>query len=185
MQTNTYQAVIISNVARTFAVFTFLCGGVEWSAVGSGRAAVQGYNEAGNHFFNHRLSGYLAIGNAVSCIAGEGKRRKRETNNADPISLPANQELRRLVLRCQDFKLFQEEIVFTRGVDINASLNAIAELLPPCPRTRMQANLDSATFRAQPNVSKCYISVLPVPIGDILQSNHFSVTQQCCYNNDR
>ncbi len=182
MQTNTYQAVIISDVARTFAVFTFLCGGVEWSAVGSGRAAVQGYNEAGNSFFNHRLSGYLAIGNAVSCIAGQGKRRKRETDNADPICFPADPVLQGLIDTCQLFKIFQERILFT--VDMKASLNAIAALLPPCPPTRMQANLDSATFRPQPTVPKCYVSVLPVPADDKIQFQQISVTQQCCYNDD-
>ncbi len=185
MQTNTYQAVIISNVTQTFAVFAYLCGGVEWSAVGSGRAAVQGYNEAGNHFFNHRLSGYLAIGDAVSCISKQGKKRKRAIDDSDPICIPVRPELNLLIRTCKQLEIFNVDILFI-GLDrsVSDSLNEIAKLLPSCPRTRMQADLSSAVFRPQPdlNKSQCYVSIVPVPVRNLIQAKEVNVTQQCCYN---
>ena len=61
-QTNSYQAVVITNDTESFAVFTYQCGSVSWH----GHATI-GYNAGGTLFENHKLSG-MNTANSVACL---------------------------------------------------------------------------------------------------------------------
>ena len=49
---NTYQAILITDGSKSYAVYTYTCGQMGW-----GNKAVIGYNAAGTYFANHSLSG--------------------------------------------------------------------------------------------------------------------------------
>ena len=60
-QTNTYQAVVITDGSESFAIFTYLCGAMAWH----GNATI-GFNAGGTWFENHVLSG-TAGANSIAC----------------------------------------------------------------------------------------------------------------------
>ena len=61
-QTNSYQAVLVKSELRSYAIFTYQCGDIQWSNLnGDGASAVVGYNAAGKNFFNHEASGYSLL----------------------------------------------------------------------------------------------------------------------------
>ena len=62
-QTNTFQAIIITDVFTTYVIYTYKCGELEWTGPDF-RHAVVGYNIPGVGFRNERLSatpGILSI----------------------------------------------------------------------------------------------------------------------------
>ena len=59
-QTNTFQAIIITDVFTTYVIYTYKCGKLEWSGPNSLHAVV-GYNLPGVGFTNDFLSGSPAI----------------------------------------------------------------------------------------------------------------------------
>lgn len=61
-QNNTYQAVIITDGTKAYAVFTYKCGALNWA----GEATI-GYNAGGDYYMNHPLSG-LSLSNAIACV---------------------------------------------------------------------------------------------------------------------
>ena len=159
---------------------------MKWSSIGSRDAAVVGYNNAGDRFVNHPLSGYLSIGDAVSCVVGQGKRRKRETNDPDDsICISTNPELADLIDNCKAMALFQNRLVFAGIVEpLNVTLGRLSDLLLPCPSTQQAANKDRARFKPQSDSSQCYVSMITVPEEQILVFATFDITQQCCYRED-
>ena len=62
-QTNTYQAIAITDGFQSYAVYTYRCGDLQWSG-----GATIGYNGGpiGNFSENHPLSGDNA--NSIACI---------------------------------------------------------------------------------------------------------------------
>lgn len=54
LQSNAYQAIIITDGENTYSVFTYKCGEMEWA-----RGATIGYNSGGEQFRNHPLSGEI------------------------------------------------------------------------------------------------------------------------------
>ena len=52
LQRNTFQGLAITDGTRSYGVFTYHCGQLEWSGL-----PTIGYNDYGNDFFNHDLSG--------------------------------------------------------------------------------------------------------------------------------
>ena len=65
-QVNTYQAIVITNTTKSFAIFTYQCGAMSWH----GNATI-GFNAGGNFHENHPLSGSAG----VSSIACENSSR--------------------------------------------------------------------------------------------------------------
>ena len=61
-QTNTFQAIVITNGTKSYAVFTYMCNLVEWSD-----EAGIGFNAAGEFYANHPLSGQF-VSNAIDCV---------------------------------------------------------------------------------------------------------------------
>lgn len=166
---------MVSNVATTYSVFSYVCGDIQWSSVGTNRSAVVGFNSEGNEFGNHPLSGFSDIGDAVSCTAQVGKRRKRqrETTN-DKMKLPTNETLQNLIKRCVVADMLDKILL------LGENTTELAQQLEPCPFTRDQALVDYGRFVEQENLSQCFVSTNPVEVQVLLTT--ISLTQQCCYD---
>lgn len=61
-QTNTFQAILITNGTKSYAVFTYMCNLIEWSD-----AATIGFDAGGEFYANHPLSGQF-VSNAIDCV---------------------------------------------------------------------------------------------------------------------
>ena len=63
LPTNSYQAILITDGTNSYAVYTYMCGEMEW-----GSSAVIGFNAAGNYFENHNSSGVPTV-SGIACLA--------------------------------------------------------------------------------------------------------------------
>lgn len=61
MQTNTFQAITISDGTKSYAVFTYQCSMIQWSG-----SATIGFNAAGSFYSNHPYSGTINT-DAIDC----------------------------------------------------------------------------------------------------------------------
>ena len=181
MQVNNYQAIVVSGIVRAYAIFTYFCGGIQWSSVGQNNLAVVGFNagtssdNVESFFKNYRLSGLEGVGGNVSCEV----KTSNITNLI--IRLPATEFVEQSnKLNC--ILALQEDTAILGGETTHAQLS---EMLDHCPCTREQAVEDNARFIPQlcPNmmVFDCFISASPKML-EILSTNMtLMVTQQCCY----
>ena len=62
LQTNTFQAILITNGSKSYAVFTYKCDQVSWSD-----EAGIGFNAGGEYYGNHPFSGQF-VANAIDCV---------------------------------------------------------------------------------------------------------------------
>ena len=62
MQTNTYQAIVITDGEQSYAIFTYLCGAMNWHGY-----ATIGINSDGNFYTNYPLSGTSSV-TEVACL---------------------------------------------------------------------------------------------------------------------
>ncbi len=106
--------------------------------------------------------------NGQNCIA-EGARSKRSTSNP-LLCLPSDSRLRALVQPCI------RDYLFDRTRLSQQNLDALRDILDPCPSSRSQAVFDSGRFKPESAVSDCFIRTRPKRL------NGVSVQQQCCYN---
>ena len=178
-QFNNYQTIVVSDVLRTYVVFSYKCGEIQWSALGRNRAAVVGFNAEGDFFGNHPLSGFPAIGDAVSCTFELGKRRRRQDDETPPanmlMELPADPELRVKVESCLTTFDFDTDVLL-----LGTDAESLAAMLEPCPCARSQADNDHGRFVKQNGAPLCYVSSKPLNIR--LLAVGISLTQQCCYD---
>lgn len=158
-----------------------MCGELQWSALGRNRAAVVGFNTEGNFFGNHPLSGFPAIGDAVSCTFQLGKRRKRQDEEMPPANmlteLPADPELRVQVESCLNAFDFDVGVIL-----IGTSAEEQAAKLDPCPCSRSQAAIDHGRFTPQNDQPGCFVSTNPIKTRLLITQATF--TQQCCYDSN-
>lgn len=175
MQTNNYQGIVVTDGLSTHVIFTYICGEIQWSSLGTNRAAVVGYNGV-TSFYNHPLSGFSSIGESISCTGEIGRRQKRQsvgqpTNMAIP--LPVDPTLRMLINNCR-------RAATQDGVHlIGTTPDELASMLEPCPCSLYQVNSDLGRFVRFSNNPPCYLSgprIVNLPLGRI------SLTQQCCYD---
>ena len=61
-QTNTFQAITITNGTKSYAIFTYVCDMIEWSG-----SATIGFNAAGTFYANHPYSGTIDT-DFIGCI---------------------------------------------------------------------------------------------------------------------
>ena len=177
-QFNNYQAIVVSDVLRTYVVFSYKCGEIEWSAIGANRAAVVGFNAAGKYFSNHRLSEYEAIGNTVSCVFDLGKRRKRQNpGNNMGMQIPAGVEKLEQIEKCINAFNSDEQLLFLIPLD------NLANMLDPCPTTTGKLYQDRGKFRRQVDITQslCY-TANPVRFTLLFSGEEITLTQQCCYD---
>lgn len=179
---NSYQTTIVTDVFRTYTVFSYTCGGIQWSALGRNRAAVVGYNSEGNFFSNHPLSGLSGVGDAVSCTFNIGRRRKRQDNENDmtnnmAMPIPADDTIRRLVQQCLMFEA-RDKLSY---LGTTHTPQTLADLLDPCPCSLQQVVEDRARYRRlEDDDRNCYVSSHPI---DFLLPTLglIKLTQMCCY----
>ena len=138
---------------------------MQWSAVGTNKAAVVGFNAKGEFFNNHPQSETKKVGDAVSC-AGLGRRQKRDIPGTGFICpLPGVDIIRDIVTNC------------TENIDYDPQyLRYWAEQLDPCPCTSSMAREDIGRFVKQNEM--CYVSGRRLSIPNVTNS----LTQQCCYD---
>ena len=151
---------------RSYGIFTYGCGDIQWSSTTNGQGAVIGYNAAASYFFNHRSSGYIFVGNSVSCTATISQRKKQTHCCVS--------DLQNLVKPCFEIQTADKKVVID-GLNLH--------LLYPCPSTRGQADEDNARFRPQENLPQCYLSMNVIKGFLSLTKETVSLTQQCCYKN--
>jgi hypothetical protein len=182
MQVNNYQTIVVSDVLHTYVIFSYMCGEVQWSALGRNRAAVVGFNAEGNFFGNHPLSGFPAVGDAVSCTFELGKRRRKRQDAEMPpanmlMELPADPELRVKVESCLNAFDFDSGLLL-----LGTTPEQLAMMLEslPCPCSRGQASNDYGRFIPQKGAPQCYVSTEPVRLR--LLVSDVTLTQQCCYD---
>ena len=167
MQTNNYQAIVVTDTFSTHVIFTYECGGMQWSTSGNA-AAVIGFNAGGNIYHNHPLSGTKLIREAVDCSMNN------ITNML--LTLPSTPSAYNIVPRRCLMKYSEDKNILS-GSDINA----LAEMLEPCPCTFRQAILDMGRYIRQNGHSLCYVSSKPLPV-DTPTGRRLQLTQQCCFD---
>ena len=168
IQTNNYQAIIVTNITHTYALFTYLCGDMQWSSVGENKAAVIGFNAEGEFFYNHPQSGTENIANAVSCTnLGRRQRRSEDPDTCLMFGEACDMHPDPVKQVCYCASRLDDDTAF----DVDEVINR----LDPCPPTLAQASIDTGRFVMQKD-STCYVSGRTV----VMNSNSF--TQQCCYS---
>ena len=173
---NNYQAVIVSDVLRTYAIFSYMCGEIEWSALGRNQAAVVGFN-AIDSFYNHPLSGFSGIGDGVSCTR-QLRRRKRQMEPFNMnLKVPVDENLRERVALCLD-TYNRDRDLYTFGTDVDSLLEMLESY--PCPCYRDHAREDVGRFQQQRELPNCYVSTRYVDVQLFL--SRLTLTQQCCYD---
>ena len=184
MQANSYQATIVSNTIRTYAIFSYKCGEVQWSSLGRNRAAAVGYNSEADFFDNHPLSGISGIGDAVSCTFNIGKRRKRQAfgdPNTVAMELPGDQVVTAAVRQCLDL-VHRDRFLFVFPDPLLDTPEELATLLDPCPCHLSQAINDRARFIPLDEPANCFVSARPIlPV--FPRQGEIALTQMCCYVN--
>ena len=148
MQTNTFQGAIITDTVRSFYVFSFTCGEIQWSGQGS-ETAIVGYNSGGNFFNNHPANGLPDIGQIISCtrymIPNIRRRRKRQIvqrNGSPSGECPADAATQMakglcLAIAAADNTAFRDvnnDLRDSNGSRWNATL-------PKCPPTGIKLDL--------------------------------------------
>ena len=171
VQTNTYQALIITDGVQSYTVFTYNCQLMEWT--GLFRHATVGHNAGGEDFFNHELSGSPQI-NTIAC-----QNRQRNVDWSNLVyrlqSVEVTSPLQVLQSECnqqfrQDRQLFGAQQPLPRRI----RLATIFSL--PCPCNYFQAIRDRRYqffFNANtPGESFCFVQIFRTPFG----------SQICCYS---
>lgn len=179
LQTNNYQAIVVTNNTRTFVIFTYTCGEIQWSSLGRNRAAVVGYNARGDYFDNHPSSGFSAIGDSVSCTFQLRRRQARQaplSSNNIMFTFFVSKSL--FQLRGDCLTAMSTDAVFLTG----STPQNLVEMLDPCPPTLEQVRDDFGRFVLQPGrfpSSICYVSAKFISM-QLVELIH--LTQQCCYD---
>ena len=174
-QVNNYQAIIVSDIERAYAVFTYKCGEIEWSSVGENNLAVVGFNANGPFdeeseipFKNYRLSGLRGVGGTIAC------EYNPITNFI--VRLPSTQRQRNQI---ECIKALDTDSDILQG---EKTYSELAEMLKPCPCTLSQVSQDGARFIRQANSAlNCYVSTNPVEVLVAKTNDKLTLTQQCCY----
>ena len=158
IQTNTYQAVAITDGADSYAVFIYHCHLLQWT--GLWNQPVIGFNAAtGSLYSNHPYS-FLSNANEIACLSDD--YGSNFTSVIFKISSAPNLE--------------QSQRQSCWRWYINDHLRLMYayyyQFAPPCPCTEFQARFDSRwDLFDQNDIQICYIS-------EILR---YSVGQLCCY----
>ena len=171
VQTNTYQAAIVTDHLITYPLFTYVCGQMEWSATRSGKHAVVGYNGYGNALYNHPASGFDVIIDEIACYKSSNKRWTQTKRNGGVFPFMSQNELptshRKCIMLSQEYKGILNELTRVRSI------------ISPCPPSIRQA-VDDDRFMLQPDTN-CYVSTF---FEEVIrpQGVTYTVTKQCCYS---
>ena len=87
-QGNTFQAILITDGLKSYAVFTYQCGYLYWSS-----PATIGINAPPEYYYNHPLTGTAVSPDEIACV-----HENSEWNNViidmepNPVVLPVTPE---------------------------------------------------------------------------------------------
>lgn len=179
LQINNYQAIVITDSVTTYSVFSYICGELQWSGVGSSGAVV-GFNAEGRFYGNYPLSGYSSIAESISCPVNSGTRQKRQQAGATNLLLemPADETLNAMIMECEMGITTDQQNYVTA-----AEIPGLAAMVATCPCTRKQA-MNDANFKAFSGVPGCYITRAPQIVNSMTTPPfQLTLTQQCCYDN--
>ena len=192
MQTNTYQAIIVTNTTQSYYIFSFTCGNIQWSGLGF-ETAIFGYNSHGDYFSNHPANGFADIGEIVSCtrqIIPARRRKKRQNAMVDGALanlIPANPQVRMNVARCNGIADFDDVNIpdIENIVLLDGRMEDPLSQVPHCPPTRAQIDI-STLFESFPEKpGDCFRSRnVYEPEGQDLQRLYVFVSV-CCYDSNR
>ena len=160
LQTNTYQAIVITNHEESYAVFTYNCGELQWTGLDT-FPTIGFYSASDGIFENHPLVGQ-SFANLIACDPNP------DMNNVIyPIGTVNQQRLRRMCLEWfySDLNIYDESLIATQD-----------QSAQPCPCSFFQALFDFRfIFANTPSkTSTCFIQRFPNPGGLALR--------ECCYS---
>lgn len=141
VQSNTYQAIVITNGMESYSIFTYNCELMEWP--GLWVYATVGFNARGDYYSNHPLTGLSNV-HRIACA----NRPQTDWSNVVyklSLSVDAVQEAKATCMRTyfEDRRLFGEVVQYTQFAE-------------PCPCTAWQAWRDRR-FRFQfDNIGYCF-----------------------------
>lgn len=158
IQTNTYQAVAITDGADSYAVFIYHCHLLQWTGLWS--QPVIGFNAAtGSLYSNHPYS-FLSNANEIACISDDyGSNFTSVIFKISSVPDPVQSQ------RQSCWRWYFNDL----SIEL---INIYSRFAPPCPCTEYQASLDSRwNFYFRSSLRICYISeILTLQLG-----------QLCCY----
>ncbi len=165
MQTNTFQGVIVTDTFRTYYVFTYVCGDMEWSGQGT-ETAIVGYNSNGDYFKNHEANGLADINEIISCIDS--------TNGGETDQLPLSMNIEQIRIQgCM-------ALAAADDADIN-DIGTFLDLdqLPACPSTKVQLFISTEYQVFPQQTGDCYRSKFE--INGQSPSKSYNFASVCCY----
>ena len=183
-QTNTYQGIVIVSGIEAYTIFTYMCGDIQWSTIGT-ESAVVGYNAKGGYTHNVHGSSLSSIGELVSCTVSAIVQSKRETAPAElTLKMASNPALKLAFDDCKN-AVDDDETLFSIGgcIPDDCDPNQIISEVEPCPCTSQQAENDCRFTRDNLiSLNKmCFIQKIPHFRQAIIR---VEFVQQCCYNPD-
>ena len=159
LQTNTYQAIVITDHEMSYAIFTYNCGQLQWAGLGAPFPTIGFYSSSDGIFENHPLTGQR---NAFEIACGPNPM----TNNV--IYSIGMFDAGRLKRMCRDW-FFSDVDNFNPSV-----VSLLNVIIQPCPCSIFQAVRDRRFFRFVSNPNK-----ITVCFGSGL-----AATRECCYSTD-
>ena len=170
LQTNTYQAVVVTNGTRTIVQFTYLCNGMEWSNSGN-KFSVVGLNlyDDRQHFHseNYGGSGSSVINNNVgNCPDSHVRKRNMDMEPTGYSVACEGDSCICLNLIGFDETVFKDATVFEN----------ISNTIPSCPTTHSKADDDPRFVQHDTKRMNCFIWVF------YERYNRYSFTKECCYS---
>ena len=155
-QTNTYQAIVITDGIQAYAVFTYNCPRME--TPGYYKYATIGFNARGEYYQNHPFSG-LSIANNVACTGMQWNTLVYRLHlHADFVQQK----------RAQCLQMYKED----EDLFDNSYISILTSLAEPCPCSLRQAWRDRRFQIDWRNDLYCFYQRFSI-LG-------FS-TQYCCY----
>ena len=190
IQTNTYQAVVITDGTTTFVQYTYLCDEMQWTKSGN-KFAVVGFNLHGRRTNNYLRSGYPTVDGIASCPDSHLTKRSSHVghigigqqqiieigapnhsgdSNDTIVNMPCDPNVIGCI--CKTLIKGDENMTTQETIDI------INSRIPSCPPSLTDDGMmtDSRFFLVESN---CYIWAF------YEEYNDMSFTRQCCYQKNR
>lgn len=166
-------------------MFSYACGDIQWSGLGS-ETAIVGYNSQAKFFDNHLGNGFEDIGELVSCtrqiVSG---RKKRDDGGVRGFGSTgcvfSDEELQQSKIDCVNRADF-DDVNFPEEVTGNGiTVENVVDQLPRCPATLAQV-LVSPAFERYDQPPNCFQSICRYePISLFLQ-RLYKFISVCCYD---
>ena len=186
IQTNTFQAVLVTNKTLSYYAFSYACGDMEWSGQGH-ETAIIGYSSYPDYVLNHPANGHSDISQVVSCsqqTTPEGERSKRQSTGGEPGigPVPGDSEVMRAAEICNALATV-DRVSIPNADDLRDQEGRhIFDVLPPCPPTRGQVVMNSLFGPFFDETRNCYQSTVTFEPFFAILLRPYSFVSVCCYD---